>query len=55
MTIVFNPPKPGLQFRDLCGAMCILAIANITFISRSIVSLLNLFLYFSCFLYVFIT
>ncbi len=39
----------GLQSRPLCGAVCALSIVNITFISSSIISLLNLFLDFSCF------
>ncbi len=27
----FNPPKPGPQSRALCGTVCNLSIANITF------------------------
>ncbi len=46
---LFNPHKPDPQSRALCGVVCTLSVVNITFISRSIVSMFNLFLDFSCF------
>ncbi len=40
----FNPPKPGLQSRDLCGTMCTLSIANSTLLNWPIVNLLIWFI-----------
>ncbi len=48
----FNPPKPGSQSKALCGVVYTLSIANSTYTSASIVSLLNLFFHFSSVLFV---